>query len=349
MTQLILNLQNDMEASGETMTSSLPEASLNYASPTQPQENALAKKMRDTSGRRCLEQYGKFNRHGSWAKTFSALLIGTEGWYSKRCKLTWKLKGTKSNRMYFQLYPSTLPIEETEFGLLPTPKAWDGDGGGARPVINGKTSFSSPGVKDLAHAGLLPTPQAMDCMTNPPRQITESGRIISNQGHNGSAPLKDLAMSGLLPIPTAMDSTNATANMKSTQVKEGSMHSVTLTRAMSMGILPTPKVGGQEGYETRAKRQGHEKAISHLEAFVEFHTMLPTPATRDYKGARSTEALEKSGRSETNSLPDAFHQSGLSSQLSPQFVLEMMGFPTDWTLLPFLNGETNQSKQEATQ
>ena len=63
-----------MEASGETMTSSLPEASLNYANPTQPQENALAKKMRDTSGRRCLEQYGKFNRHGSWAKTFLGLV-----------------------------------------------------------------------------------------------------------------------------------------------------------------------------------------------------------------------------------------------------------------------------------
>jgi hypothetical protein len=361
MTQLILNLQNDMEASGETMTSSLPEASLNYASPTQPQENALAKKMRDTSGQRCLEQYGKFNRHGLWAKTFSDLLIGMEGWYSKRCRLTWKLKGTKSNRMYFQLYPSTLPTEGIESGLLPTPKTMDV----AESINSGKKLEYKNGVftnvrkkdgmrfgaslNDIAYAKLLPTPQAMDCMTNPPRQITESGRIISNQGHNGSAPLKDLAMSGLLPTPTAMDSTNATANMKSTQVKEGSMNSVTLMRAMSMGILPTPKVGGKEGYETRAKRQGHEKAISHLEAFVEFHTMLPTPATRDYKGARSTEALEKSGRSETNSLPDAFHQSGLSSQLSPQFVLEMMGFPTDWTLLPFLNGETNQSKQEATQ
>jgi len=40
---------------------------------------------------------------------------------------------------------------------------------------------------------------------------------------------------------------------------------------------------------------------------------------------------------------------GKPSQLSPQFVLEMMGFPTDWTLLPFLNGETNQSKQEGMQ
>jgi hypothetical protein len=40
---------------------------------------------------------------------------------------------------------------------------------------------------------------------------------------------------------------------------------------------------------------------------------------------------------------------GTTSQLFPQFVLEMMGFPTDWTELPFLNGEQNQSKQEETQ
>jgi hypothetical protein len=108
-----------------------------------------------------------------------------------------------------------------------------------------------------------------------------------------------------------MDSTNATATMKSSQVKEGSMHSVTLTRAMSMG-------------------------------------MLPTPATRDYKGARSTEALEEAGRNQTNSLPDAFAQTGKTSQLNPLFVLEMMGFPPDWTELPFLSGETNQSKQPET-
>jgi hypothetical protein len=40
---------------------------------------------------------------------------------------------------------------------------------------------------------------------------------------------------------------------------------------------------------------------------------------------------------------------GKTSQLSPQFVMEMMGFPKDWTLSPFLNGETNQLKQEETQ
>jgi hypothetical protein len=87
---------------------------------------------------------------------------------------------------------------------------------------------------------------------------------------------------GMLPTPTAMDSTNATATMKSTQVKEGSMHSVTLTRAMAMGMLPTP-IAGEWNAQTNGK----------------------------------------------------------TSQLSPLFVMEMMGFPIDWTLLPFLNGETN--------
>jgi len=67
--------------------------------------------------------------------------------------------------------------------------------------------------------------------------------------------------------------------------------------------------------------------------------MLPTPATRDYKGARSTEALEESGRTGTNSLPDMFHQPGKSSQLNPLFVAEMMGFPIDWLELPFQNTE----------
>lgn len=77
--------------------------------------------------------------------------------------------------------------------------------------------------------------------------------------------------------------------------------------------------------------------------------MPPTPTTRDYKGARKTETLHNAGRNQTNSLSDSFAIPGKSSQLSPQFVMEMMGFPIDWTELPFQNGETNQSKEEETQ
>jgi hypothetical protein len=120
-----MNYKKDSEASGGQMTLFSLEASLNHANHTPQQENDLAKKMRDTSGRKCLEQLKKFPHVGLWAKTFSDLLIGQEGWFSTRCKLTWKLKGTKYNRMFFQLYPSTLHTEGTEFGLLPTPNAMD--------------------------------------------------------------------------------------------------------------------------------------------------------------------------------------------------------------------------------
>ena len=56
-------------------------------------------------------------------------LINWGGWYSTRCKLTWKLKGTKLSRFYFQLAPSTLHTEGIEYGLLPTPTASDSNAG----------------------------------------------------------------------------------------------------------------------------------------------------------------------------------------------------------------------------
>ena len=99
--------------------------SRNHVNRTAAQANDLEKKMSDTSGRKCLEQFGKFNRATLWAKMFAALLIGMEGWYSTKCRLTWKLKATKCSRFYFQLVPLTHPIEGIGFGLLPTPTKSD--------------------------------------------------------------------------------------------------------------------------------------------------------------------------------------------------------------------------------
>jgi hypothetical protein len=103
-----------------------------------------------------------------------------------------------------------------------------------------------------------------------------------------------------------MDSSNATANMKSTQVKEGSMHSVTLVRYMMNNPL------------------------------------LNTPCASDKNGGctRSNEKLQL-GSSLVNEMHGVLDQQpGKTSQLNPPFVLEMMGFPHDWTILPFLSGET---------
>ena len=109
---------------------------------------------------------------------------------------------------------------------------------------------------------------------------------------------------GMLPTPTVMDSTNATATMKSTQVKEGSMHSMTLTRLL---CTPTAQCGRGNTSDKRGKGNLTDQ-IAEME--------LTTSKT---------------------------------SQLNPRFVAEMMGFPANWTELPFLNGEQNQLKDTVTQ
>jgi len=109
-----------------------------------------------TSGQTCLRQFASLNRRGLWAKTFAASLIGMEGWYSSRCKLTWRLSGTKYKRLYFQLVPSTLRTEEIGFGLLPTPKARVPEDSPAERKRN------TPSMESLAAMGFLPTPTASE-------------------------------------------------------------------------------------------------------------------------------------------------------------------------------------------
>jgi len=267
------------------------------ANPTVQQAKERAKKMRDISGLKCLGQLERLSPGTSWAKTFLGYLVGQGDWFSTRCKLTWKMKGTKYNRVYFQLQVSTRPTKETEFGLLlSTPSA--------TPAANitqerakelgwkwrGTSWEDAKGVQkntNLIHQiqmGMLPSPVASDATTgaiigkNDKFVITKTGmpRKINQKGTDGSVGLARLGKLGMLPTPTAQCSK-----------------------------------GGRKGTNPR-------KGVNPL----------------------------------TNNLGDTINfinQTSKSSHLKPQFVMEMMGFPPDWTLLPFLNGEPKASKEVETQ
>jgi hypothetical protein len=78
--------------------------------------------------------------------------------------------------------------------------------------------------------------------------------------------------------------------------------------------------------------------------FIYQRGMLPTPRTSDERMHWRTENWKGDDLgSEIN------HLLGTRSHLNPRFVAEMMGFPPNWTELPFLNGEENQSKDMGTQ
>jgi hypothetical protein len=241
MRQLILNFQNDSEATGGMMTSSSRVASHNHASHTQQQVSDLGKQMKDISFQKCLEQLKKSNPDGLLAKMFVDLLAGMEGWYSTRCTMIWKGKDMKCNRFLFQLQVSTHRTKDIEFGLLPTP-------------------------------------QAMDIRTDvrKPEERSEA----ANQG--GCSNLRDWAANGMLPTPSAFDWNTAQT---------------------------------QEKYQERKQMQ--------KENGINLHYPLKQMAMD-------------------------INPTGKTSQLNPLFVIEMMGFPPNWTELPFLNGETNQLKQQGT-
>lgn len=187
------------------------------------QEKEKVQVMSATYGEKCLEQLKKLNPNLSSQKMFLVSQILTADWYSSRCALIWKMKGTKFNRLLFQLQPKT---------------------------------------------------------------------------HR-----TDVIGAGLLPTPTAMDKTSATANMKSSQVKPGSMHSMTLSR------------------------------------------FLCTPTAQSAKGNTS----DKRGKGNlTDQIAEMELTTSKTSQLNPRFVAEMMGFPPNWTELPFLSGEQKVSKPTET-
>src|SRR6266446_1203948 len=102
------------EASSEQLTWSREDSLANHS----PKPgSAEAREMTVISGQRCYESYGRHFRLGSLAK----MLLESSIWHSKTCALRWKIRAMKSNRLLFQLAPSTPRTVETGFGLLHTP------------------------------------------------------------------------------------------------------------------------------------------------------------------------------------------------------------------------------------
>lgn len=152
----------------------------------------------------------------------------------------------------------------------------------------------------------------------------------------------------LLPTPTAIDAGTGRMNKS---LSPNAKERPTIAMAAKMGLLPTPmatdihhaervaelKKRGAKGLRCRDKG---EAGANGLTDWMDFHGLMPTPTASDkYTG---TTKDQKDGRSRMSALKQNIaHQYGRNSLLNPRFVSEMMGFPVDWTVLPFLNGGKN--------
>ena len=233
------------------------------ANPTHLQESEREKRTSATCGQRCCALFENAPRATSWAKTFAGLLVGMEGWSSRRCALTWKLVGTPYNRLYFQLAASALPTEEIASGLLPTVKTLD---------------------------------------QQKQRTLNENGENVSQTtGTKYGIHLTQMAESGMLPTPTAFD-------------------------------YNTPR--SQEAWDKAKEKHGDalQNPLKQMAAFG----MLPTPKCQEERGNASK---DRGKFNLTDEVARIWKPPGKTSQLSPLFVEEMMGFPAYWTALPFQSGD----------
>ena len=120
-------------------------------------------------------------------------------------------------------------------------------------------------------------------------------------------------------------------------------------------LLPTPtRVNRVRSKSTMAKcaafrkRNANQNTVPlYLAEKIAMIPMLPTPTTRDWKGARKPETLAAAGRLPSNSLEDTLfamkydcnqqdgevgtQKNGL--KLQPKLVEWMMGYPSNWTNL----------------
>ena len=166
--------------------------------------------------------------------------------------LTWKLKGTRSKRMYFQLAVSELPTAGIGCGLLPT--------------------LMTQGLKVHTAKGSYPIDPTM------------------------------------LPTPTAIDAGSGRVN-----------------RSLSPHASARPTL-----------------------ALAARLCLLPAPMVNDATNASLPRALLKRKSGLAKSAAEYCYQTGVGSRLNPLYVAEMMGFPIDWTISPFLRGADTRSKASET-
>jgi hypothetical protein len=163
---------------------------------------------------------------------------------------------------------------------------------------------------------LLPTVTAMmpaDADMEKLEARRAKAKLSGKNGNGFGASLNELMKKGLLPTPTTQEPTTIPELTKTgrRKTKDGEdSHSLNLGRMEAMGLIPSPSASDNRNRGDISKPYIQKR-------------------------------LEKGKQVGLTMLVDG--------QLNPHFVMEMMGFPANWTELPFLIGDKNQSKVEETQ
>ena len=153
------------------------------------------REMTASSGPRCLGLFASLDPDGSSVRMLRDCLLSSRAWYSNKCALTWKEKGTPFKRLLYQLSPSTRRTDGIGSGLLPTStnRDYKGKREGARRGFGGD-------INDAI--AMLPTPTTQE-VEHPQAILSKTGRRKAPNGNTHSTGLADQIR--MLPTPDTSD------------------------------------------------------------------------------------------------------------------------------------------------
>ncbi len=297
--------QQTLLLSGEELTY-LPADSPANLSALQGEERE--RMMTVTSGMKCYEQYAKSNPLGLWLK----MCMESHRWYSPARRLLWDAKQLSLKKITFtEKSNSTLSNKSVRTLRM-------------QNIQSNRLLFRLvPSVRHTVETGcgLLPTVQ------------TQVLKICNEKGKTAFMPME------MLPTPTSIDCGSGRVN-KSKSPNASSRP--TIARLATMNLLPTPRAqDGQDGPNKVINGAVHRPSGQIFSAGLRDlagNQLLPTPKAQESRGNASS---DRGKRNSTDEIAKRYHPTGSTSQLNPLFVAEMMGFPVNWTLSPFLVGEKN--------
>tara|TARA_R110002049_G_scaffold2079_3_gene15039 strand:+ start:23 stop:1525 length:1503 start_codon:yes stop_codon:yes gene_type:complete len=321
------------------------------------QENKKGEMTTDISGQKCLDSLKKSNPSSLLERMSKDLLTSKTAWSSDRCKMTWKVKVSKSNVSLYQLQASVLGTKGSESGLWLTPSTMD-------------ISQRSPD----AMRKRIEMRKKTGRTSIPPGSLSE--QVQTGRPTKDMREVMDMETMKMYPTPRASGQEDAETLIKRKGEKAAAQHNLTA----HMQMFPTPTVGCEEGGEQSSRVERTKSGsfvlrkknkpemtfgakLSDTMLFLEkeeVSKMYPTPSAScqmDVVAPPETVKQNKSGWSVTRvgtgtkfgaKLNDVVNKVNQpikpGGKLNPTFVEFLMGFPENWTKI-----EQAESKVSETQ
>ena len=297
------------------------------------QENKKGEMTTDISGQKCLDSLKKSNPSSLLGRMCKDLLTSKTAWSSDRCKMTWKVKVSKSNVSLYQLQASVLGTKGSESGLWLTPSTMD-------------ISQRSPD----AMRKRIEMRKKTGRTSIPPGSLSE--QVQTGRPTKDMREVMDMETMKMYPTPRASGQEDAETLIKRKGEKAASQHNLTA----HMQMFPTPSANEQQ-----YRLKGDSQASKCLEAMARRgEIMWPTPSAScqmDVVAPPETVKQNSSGWSVTRvgtgtkfgaKLNDVVNKVNQpiepGGKLNPTFVEFLMGFPENWTRI-----EQAESKVSETQ